>query len=289
MHVTYSNIIVGAAIFAGGPYHCAQGIIATAMTSCMLGIPSPSTELAVAQATLNEELGLVSPLKLLSNSRVYLFSGTLDKTVYPAVMNVLHRFYRSLVPSSQVYYENTIPAAHTQPTDDPAVTNPCGLAELPYLSNCGFDGAGHALRHIYGPLVPRNTGSLSGRLIAFDQTEFAPFFDTAALSLNHTGYVYVPGACLNRTKCRVHVSFHGCLQSFGVIGNTYMMRSGYIQWADTNRLIVLFPQTIISPFLPYNPKGCWDWWGYLDQQYDTRNGRQSSVIRSMLARLAGLI
>ena len=31
-----------------------------------------------------------------------------------------------------------------------------------------------------GPLVPRNTGSLSGRLIAFDQTEFAPFFDTAA-------------------------------------------------------------------------------------------------------------
>ena len=94
----------------------------------------------------------------------------------------------------------------------------------------------------------------------------------SSLSLNHTGYVYVPGACLNRTKCRVsllnsgkrvftlcqvHVSFHGCLQSFGVIGNTYMMRSGYIQWADTNRLIVLFPQTIISPFLPYNPKGCW--------------------------------
>jgi hypothetical protein len=37
--------------------------------------------------------------------------------------------------------------------------------------------------------------------------------------------------------------------------------------------VVVYPQTRAS-FMPLNPKGCWDWWGYSGADYDTRNGVQ---------------
>jgi hypothetical protein len=60
-------------------------------------------------------------------------------------------------------------AAHTQPTDDPAMKNSCGVSSSPYLSNCQYDGAGAALQAILAGLKPRNDGALSGSLIEFSQ------------------------------------------------------------------------------------------------------------------------
>jgi hypothetical protein len=36
----------------------------------------------------------------------------------------------------------------------------------------------------------------------------------------------------------------------------------------------------------YNPKGCWDWWGYSAVDYATRNGPQMVAVRKMISRLA---
>jgi poly(3-hydroxybutyrate) depolymerase len=36
-----------------------------------------------------------------------------------------------------------------------------------------------------------------------------------------------------------------------------------------------------------NPYGCWDWWGYTDEHYATRNGRQVQVIKATIDQLAG--
>lgn len=63
------------------------------------------------------------------------------------------------------------------------------------------------------------------------------------------------------------------------------MHSGLNEIAEANNLIILYPQASVSKIYPYNPKGCWDWWGYDDIQvtpvtywYGTKQGRQIKTI-----------
>jgi len=60
-----------------------------------------------------------------------------------------------------------------------------------------------------------------------------------------------------RRGCRLHVAFHGCLQSEQAIGDKFYAHAGYNRWAATNRIIVLYPQTVASHSAPFNPNGCW--------------------------------
>ena len=60
------------------------------------------------------------------------------------------------------------------------------------------------------------------------------------------------------------------------------------QWADTNNMIVLYPQTIKSELHPDNPDACWDWWGYNNANtYDTNAGVQEMAVRKMIDRITG--
>lgn len=59
--------------------------------------------------------------------------------------------------------------------------------------------------------------------------------------------------------CPVHAVFHGCLQSYSIVGYEFILHSGYNEWAEANNLIVLYPQAVRSAFLPTNPEACWDW------------------------------
>jgi hypothetical protein len=88
----------------------------------------------------------------------------------------------------------------------------------------------------------------------------------------------------------VHIALHGCKQNFDTIHDHYTQHAGYNEWADTNRLIILYPQTIVGnpatdAFTPVNPFGCWDWWGYTNFNYAVKAGRQISTIKAMLDRL----
>jgi hypothetical protein len=98
----------------------------------------------------------------------------------------------------------------------------------------------------------------------------------------------VPTSCAAQLACRVHVAFHGCKQYASAIGADYYLHAGYNAWADTNNLIVLYPQTIATSVLPYptNPNGCWDWWGYNETAYAQKGGSQISAVFAMLQRLA---
>ena len=55
---------------------------------------------------------------------------------------------------------------------------------------------------------------------------------------------------------------HVPLQSYRNIGSDFVRHAGYNEWADTNHIIVLYPQTRDLDVI--NPQACWDWWGYLD-------------------------
>ena len=113
--------------------------------------------------------------------------------------------------------------------------------------------------------------------------------------MDTTGWVYVPAACAQGAACRLHIALHGCQQGQSYLplktppggglyyGTTFVRHAGYAAWADTNRIVVLFPQAVSIPGI--NPNGCWDWWGYTDANYANRNGVQISALRAMVDRI----
>jgi len=282
IHVALSSRVHGAAAIAAGPYYCAQGSISTAMNNCMTPgswSPIPSTGVLKAQV---ERLAIekrIDPPGYLAKSRVWLFSGTNDQTVKPEVVEALGRFYASF--NAKLVVVNDKPAGHAMVTHNAG--NACGATEPPFINDCDYDAAGELLRFLLGPLSPPGIKP-NGRLIAFDQKPFAGG-NAYALSMADEGYAYVPREC-EGVRCRVHVVFHGCRQGAETIGERFVRDAGYNRWADTNRLIVLYPQVVARYFWIYNPRGCWDWWGYTGTNYATKEGAQIRAVGKMVDRLS---
>jgi len=290
-HVAHSATVRGAGAIAGGPYDCARGSLWTALTSCM--DPGPFSPLPDARRLAEIARGLakaggIDPVERLAGAKLWLFTGTRDDTVSPEVVEALRRFYLALAPDADLAFENSVPAGHGMVTEKEG--NECSTTEPPFIVNCSYDAAGILLGQLLGPLAAPSPAE-DGKLIAFDQAEFAGG-DPAAISLADTGYVFVPNACANE-RCRVHVVFHGCRQSADQIQRRFVLEAGYNRWAAANRLIVLYPQT--TPRWGYsfgagnfvfNPKACWDWWGYTGARYATKDGAQVRAVQSMLERLA---
>ncbi len=55
--------------------------------------------------------------------------------------------------------------------------------------------------------------------------------------------------------------------------------------AGANRIVVLYPQAARSLAWPFNPLGCWDWWGYSGADYATRAAAQLASVHRMLLAL----
>lgn len=280
-HVAFSGSLKGAAIIASGPYDCAKGQLSTALSQCMetdIGAPVPASLLARAEAA--EQQGLIDPLTNLGDDRVYIFSGTQDKTVRQAVVDETAAFYRLAgVPETSIRYVNDRAAGHAFITEDQGPD--CATTSSPFINDCDYDQAGDLLQHIYGPLAPP-AAAPSGQLIEFDQAAFLA--NPESHGLNDTGFVYVPEDCAAGESCRVHIAFHGCKQTSAQIGDQFRTTTGYHRWADSNRIILLFPEAHSTLM---NPNSCWDWWGYDDRNYATKTGRQMAAVHAMLLRLAG--
>jgi len=287
-HVAHSSAVSGAGALAAGPYYCAMGNLWTAYYNCMTPTAwskPPSAELLVGLAQGFARTGAIDPLAGLSGSKVWLFSGTRDETVKPEVVVALRDFYRRIAPRAEVTLVADVPAGHAVPTN--GAGNACGTTEAPYINNCGYDAAGLLLAHLLGKLAP--PASAGGRLIAFDQREFAAGAP-GAIGLAESGYAWVPREC-ERERCRVHVVFHGCRQNAETVGERFVREAGYNRWAETNRIVVLYPQTAArwgwawgQGFI-FNPRGCWDWWGYTGPAYHTKAGPQIRAVKAMVERL----
>jgi hypothetical protein len=183
------------------------------------------------------------------------------------------------VPEANMKLVSNLPAGHAFVTD--AEGNACDVSGEPYVVNCDYDQAGELLKQIYGPLQPR-AQTTTGEFVNFDQRPFGASENSGGLA--ETGVVYIPKACRETAGCRVHIAFHGCAQNRVTVGDAFIKESGFARWADTNRLIVLFPQVAATPI---NPQGCWDWWGYTGPQYLTRDAPQIAAVNRMLDALQG--
>jgi poly(3-hydroxybutyrate) depolymerase len=279
-HVAHSARVSGAATIAGGPYYCAQGRLRTAYFNCMKPgrfAPLPSVSKLRAHA---DELAVqrrIDPITNLTASRVWLFTGSNDKTVMPRVVEALHDFYSAYKATAVIVRHKS--AGHAMVTED-AGNQDCAATRPPFINDCDYDAAGALLQHLAGPLAPP-AAKPGGRLASFDQTRFGG----KAISMDEEGFVYIPAACA-KERCRVHIAFHGCRQGRVALGDQFARLSGYNRWADTNRIIVLYPQVIPSSWPMYNPNGCWDWWGYTGANYHTKEGAQMRAVTAMLVRLS---
>ena len=300
MHVAFSDRIQGAGVVAGGPYYCAEGDLTKALTTCMrpttmpMAMPEPEPmsmpmpvlseppdgrELAaVAQRFANE--GHIDPTSNLIDDSVYLFSGTMDYTVYTSVTDAIGDFYRTLgVPSNKIEYIKSIPAGHAFITTD--YGRQCFLSLSPYINDCDYDQAGNILKHLLGQLNPPSA-TLSGQFVEFYQDEFVE--NPNAQGMAHKGYVYIPKACADGEACKLHIALHGGLQSYEKIGDEYYAHTGYNEWADSNNIVVLYPQA--HAIMSTNSGGNWDWWGYTNSEYAFKTGSQTSAIMKMVDKLA---
>lgn len=284
MQVAYSSMFRGAGIFAGGPYDCAQGVLSTALFTCMKTTTGkPDVAASISTTNSRAAAGELDDPSFLARHKVYLYSGTKDTTVMTAVMDALEQYYESFLSKDSILYETTIPSGHTQPTNDSSNNPNCGRTQSPYVSYCEYDGAGVALQHIYDNQLSTPSGSTDGDMIEFDQTEFLKGDGMAT-----SGYVYVPKPCSSGSLCRLHIALHGCVQSVAEVGTAYIDGSGYNEWADANNFIVLYPQIKATHSNPSNPNGCWNWWGYNNDvnTYDTNKGSQMQAIMQMMKRIS---
>lgn len=284
LQVAYSASIKGSGVVAGGPYYCAANSLAFAAI-CMGQVPflPPNPFMLLNEARKFEASREIDPLDNLKSRRVYVFSGTKDTVVYQQAVNSTVSFFRAAgVPDSGVQYVKNVPAGHALIT--PSFGNACDANAAPYISHCevdgqGYDQAGALLTHIYGPLK-RKAISATGRFVTFDQRAFA----AAATGMADEGYLYVPKSCDAGQACKVHVALHGCVQSAESVGDDFVLDTGYNVWADNNNFLVLYPQVNKSTS-PFNPQGCWDWFGYTGANYAKKDGPQMKAIMNMVKAL----
>jgi poly(3-hydroxybutyrate) depolymerase len=285
----YSGTFKGVGVFAGGPYMCAGH---SNYTACMYNASISASMLSTMQADINNWSGTANDSKAnVANQKIYMFVGTSDFTVGPNPMNAVQTQYTNNgVPAANLDYVQRASTAHVFPTDfDSTGNNACSSTASPYISNCGYDGAKAAFTKFYGALNARNNAPAAGNYIQFDQTAF-----TTNPGMASTGWVYVPANCAAGATCRLHVALHGCQQNYDTIGDKFVKNTGYTRWADTNSIIVLFPQTRVdntsrstaaSGSLA-NPNGCWDWIGWYGSNFAQKAGTQQAAIKAMVDKLA---
>lgn len=295
--VAYSQIIAGAALVAGGPYACAHTPssevnpfwlvvvswnLSRAQSKCMddgwlfSSVPDPEDLLERARQLVRQ--GRIDSLAGLANDKLYLFSSRRDETVAPGVVEAAAAFYRKAgVQEANIEFVRHDEAQHAFLTKADGLA--CGTRGPPFLNACDYDQAGAILERLAGPLQPAGDAADASFRI-FDQSVFLDGLGDAGFDAK--GMAYIPAECLAQGGCAVHIVFHGCRQGLDAVGDAFVKGSGYARWAETNRLILLFPQVKPSSL---NPNGCWDWWGYTGREFLERQAPQMRGVRRMLDRL----
>ncbi|GAB1639777.1 poly(3-hydroxybutyrate) depolymerase [Krasilnikovia sp. MM14-A1259] len=282
LQVAYSGIFRGAGTFGAGPYYCGNGNILLLATQC-------GTDLTGLDVTALEDTagrwgaeGKIDPLGNLARIPVYVYHGTLDPLISRHVSDAGVEFYRHF--GADVRYHASDLAGHGWPS--PLGILPCPLTAYPFLIDCGNDPEGEMLTHWLGHVNPANRGPLASTVTHFDQDRYVPGGSAQWYSMASDALAYIPPACAAGRPCKLVVALHGCVSDTTFVGEMFPKYSYLDNYADTNNLVILYPQTSIS-LLRGNPLGCWDWWGFTGAEFATRNGPQMQAIVNMVHALGG--
>lgn len=276
LHIAYSSVFSGAASLAGGIYECAKGDISRSQIICMKGpqniVANDHIEIAKERALKGE----IDDLSNLNNDRVAVFSSPKDLVIKQAGSDKLIEFYEAFVSKPSITKLTNPDAAHGFPTLN--YGNQCSMAGTPWLLNCGDDLAGKVLTAIEPAsrtMAARGTQDLAN-LIYFDQTKLLP----SNSRMYSWGAAYIPKSCRTPAgECGLHVALHGCQMNPDFIQKQFVENAGYNEWAETNNIVVLYPQAAKGIGNPY---ACWDWFGYSGAKYTSKNGVQMQAVRTLM-------
>lgn len=306
-HVAHSAHLRGVGITAGIAYESAdsrQAFVPRVMRGIyksMKGIAytEPNAK-EVAQFSIertDEALaaGGIDHTDNLKGQRVWLFHGKLDTKVAKEAMDGVRAYYLNYVEPWNLFYMDDLAAPHAQVNDDHGPPEDFHRT-TDHIIDLDYDAPGELLQLIYGSLYDNQNEYKQENLQPFDQSEFAGYWQGGefkrlrpeSVGLADTGYVYIPSNYEPR-KGRIHVAFHGCDQ-YADETMGFVRESGYNEWAEKNNLIILYPQSI-GTSVPFNPKGCWDWFGYAvptayRTQYARKDGYQIGAVWRMINRLS---
>jgi len=283
LQVADSARFQGLAFFAGPAYDCAQDNSTLAVYACAYDtLPDDVSQLEATTAKWSSQ-GLIDPTSDLAGKPVYEWHGTLDTVVAAPVANDADTFLKHF--GASVNYVNNVPSGHGWIS--PLAPEVCAASVSPYLDNCGTNPEQAFLSDWFGSVNAPNSGAPAGQMITFNQNTYAPGGSAAGVGLGSTGYEYVPGTCASGAACRLVLALHGCEQNTTDVGSAFIDDTYLNQYADTNNLVILYPQ--VSATNAANPLGCWDWWGYLpnDADYAQKAGSQMTALVNMVTANGG--
>ena len=295
--VAFSESFAGAAAFAGKPWNCEQvstpGFVRPTThggNTCNKNVSLIVVEKLVEVATAAAAQGAVDDLSNVKRQRNFVMRGQHDSVYVEGAVNKTVDFWRALGAAAVFDGVDLLPSGHGIPTDrcevPPCVT--CAENHSPFLVACNWDGAGHALQWMLGTtLKPRAARTDPHAWSYYDQR---PFGGGNSTGLAPRGVVYTPLACRQPGKgaaCKLHINLHGCGMAEDELGLTYVQNAGFAEWAETNSMVVLFPQTG-GNYSDGSPGGfrwharCWDNYGFTGLDYAEKTGPMMAPVYSML-------
>lgn len=276
LHIAYSGIFTGAASLAGGIYECAKGDVGRSQNVCMNGPQNLVVKDHVDIATARAAKGEIDALTNLANDRVAIFASPKDMVIKPVGSDKLAEFYEAFISKPSITRLSNPDAAHGFPTL--GYGNQCSMMGTPWLLKCNDDVAGKVLAAIEPAsrtMAARGAADLTN-LVYFDQSKIVP----ASSRMYSWGAAYIPKACKSPgANCGLHVALHGCQMNPDFIQKQFVENAGYNEWAETNQMVVLYPQSAKGTGNPY---GCWDWFGFTGSTYTSKSGPQMQAIRSLM-------
>ncbi len=287
--VIHSSRFKGVGIIAGGPFFCSQGDANKAVNICMKAPEQTDIQQLIKIVRTSAANGDIDALTNLRKQKIVVLHGKNDPTVkFPSAQKISEFYETQKTPILASWTDS--PMGHGFPTPNGPVK--CDLTTSPFMNNCdGFDGAGFVLKNLHTnisekrPFVPEH-------LKRFSQQEFG----SEDSGMEDYGFIYIPTGCESESGCRLHVALHGCKQyprtgpGFQGLGTQYVEKTGYLDWAEANRIVVLFPESAPAGGPGQNqrmnnPFGCWDWFGFSGKEFATKDGKQIRTIMKMVDRL----
>lgn len=279
LHVAHSALFHGAASVAGGIYECSKGELSRSQGTCMHNPQSIVTKDHIDLAHERAKSGQIDDLSNLKDDRVAIFASPKDTVIKAVGSDKLEEFYEAFLPKTSISRLTHPQAAHGFPTLN--YGSECTATGTPWILNCQEDLAGKLLaatEPANRPLAARGTQDLKN-LIYFDQSKLV----SSRARMYAWGALYVPQVCREPgASCGVHVALHGCQMNPDFIQKQFIENAGYNEWAESNRLVVVYPQSAKSVGNPY---ACWDWFGITGAEYTQKSGPQIEGIRAILSAL----
>jgi hypothetical protein len=279
LHIAHSKIFHGAASIAGGIYECTKGQSGRSRFTCMYDPQNIAIQEHIDLVQERAKKNQIDDPGNLSDDRVAIFVSQSDVVSKPVGSEKLSEFYQAFLPKSSITRISHPHAAHGFPTLN--FGKACETMGRPWMLNCQLDLAGQVLAAIdpqRRSLSARGHQNVSN-FVFFDQTKIVG----PGAYMYPWGALYVPSECRqSRIACGIHVALHGCQMNPDFIQKKFIENAGYNEWAETNRLIILYPQSAKGAGNPY---GCWDWVGFTGPDYTQRAGSQIKAIRTILSEL----